>query len=73
MSENLTLYNQHLAWRCRELKRAGVIYSSWSSKGIIKLRRTANERPISIDHEDRIAALYSDFVFKKRQNFKDRE
>ena len=73
MSENLTPYNQHLAWKCRELKRAGVIHSSWSSKGIVKLRRTANERPISVDHEDRIAALYPDFVPKERQNFKDRE
>ena len=73
MSENLNLYNQHLAWKCRELKRAGVIHSSWSSKGIVKLRRTANECPIPIDHEDRIAALYPDFVFNQRQNFKDRE
>ena len=61
--ENLTPYNQHLASKCRELKRAGVIHSSWSSKGIINLRRTANEHPIRIDHEDTIAALYPDFVF----------
>ena len=72
-SENLTTYNQHLAGKCRELKRAGIIHSSWSSKGIAKLRRTANESPILIDHEDRIAALYPDFVFNQRQNFKDRE
>ena len=32
-SENLTPYNQRLAWKCRELKRAGKIHSSWSSKG----------------------------------------
>ena len=63
VSKNITPYNQHLTWKCRELKRAGVIHSSWSSKGIIKLRRTAHERPISIDHEDKIAALYHYFVF----------
>ena len=73
VSENLTPYNQHLAWKCRELKRAGLIHSSWSSKGIIKLRRTANESPIPIDHEDRITALYPDFFFNQRQNFKDAE
>ena len=28
VSENLTPYNQHLAWKCRELKRGGVINSS---------------------------------------------
>ena len=73
VSENLTPYNQHLAWKCRELKRAGVIHSSRSSKGIVKLRCTANERPIPTDHDGRIAALYPDFVFNKRQNSKDRE
>ena len=53
VSENLTPYNQYLACKCRELKRAGVIHSSWSSKGIIKLRHTANQCPISIGHEDK--------------------
>ena len=72
VSENLTPYNQHLACKCRELKTARVIHNSWSSKGIIKLR-TANECPIPIDHEDWIAALYTDFVFNQRHNFKDRE
>ena len=33
-SENLTLHNQRLTWKCRELKTAGKIYSPWSSKGI---------------------------------------
>ena len=69
-SKNLTPYDQHLAWK---LKKAGVIYSSRSSKGIIKLRHTGNEHPISIYHEDRIAALYLDFIFKQRHNFKDRK
>ena len=73
VNENLTPYNQHLALKCREWKGAGVIHSSWSSKGIIKLRSTENEYPIQIDHEDRIAALYPDFGFSQRRNFKDRE
>ena len=37
--ENLTPYNQHLAWMCRELKRAKKIYNCWTSKRIIKLKR----------------------------------
>ena len=68
VSENLTPYNQHLAWKCRELKTAAVIHSLWRSKGIIKLKGNANERPISI--EDRIAALYPNFIFNQRQNLK---
>ena len=67
-SENLTHYNQRLAWKCRELKRASKIHSSWSSKGIMKLRHTMNEHPISIMHDSDIADLYPDFVFRERQN-----
>ena len=52
--ENLTTYNQRLAWMCRELKRARII----------KLNRTMNERPISFDHESEIKSLYPDFIFK---------
>ena len=33
LSENLMLYNQHLAWMCRELKQARI-HSCWSSKGV---------------------------------------
>ena len=67
-SENLTHYNQRLAWKCRELKRAGKVHSSWGSKGIVKLRCTMNERPISIMHDSDVTDLYPDFVFREGQN-----
>ena len=67
VSENLTPYNQHLAWKCRELKGAGKIHSCWSAKGVVKIRRTMNERPIAINHDTDIASLYPDFVFKVRK------
>ena len=41
--ENLTPYNQCLAWMCRELKRVKKIHNSWSIKGIIKFGRAINE------------------------------
>ena len=63
----MTPYNQKLAWKCRELKRAGRINSTWSTKGVIKLRRTMNERAISIEDEIDISDLYPDFVFRERQ------
>ena len=43
VSENLTPYNQHLAWKCRELKRAKKIQKVWIMKGVIKIRRSPNE------------------------------
>ena len=63
----MTHYNQKLAWKCRELKRARKINSTWSTKGVIKLRRTMNERAISIEDEIELSDLYPDFVFRERQ------
>ena len=64
-SENLTPYNQYLAWKCRELKRANLIYSTWSSKGLIKISRSMNEKLIPIEDENDIFNLYPNFVFKE--------
>ena len=64
-SENLTPYNQYLAWKCRELKRANLIHSTWSSKSLIKIRRSMNEKPIPIEHENDIFNFYPTFVFKE--------
>ena len=66
VSENLTPYNQPLAWKCRELKKVGKIHSCWSAKGLVKIRRTMNEGPIAITHDIDIYSLYPDFVFKVR-------
>ena len=66
VSKNLTPYNHHLAWKCRELKRAGKIHSCWSAKGVVKIRKTMNKHPIAITHDTDIASLYPDFVFWER-------
>ena len=66
-NENLTPYNQKLAGKCRELKCAGKIHSTWNTKGVIKLRYTMNECAISIEDEIELSDLYPDFVFHERQ------
>ena len=65
ISENLTFFNQRLAWQCREHERARLIHSCWSLKGVVKIRRTMNERALSIDSEKDLTVLYSDSVFKR--------
>ena len=65
VSENLTPYNQHLAWKCRELKRASKIHSCWSAKGVVKTRRTMNERPTAINHDTDNGILYTLILFSK--------
>ena len=47
--ENLTPYNQRLAWMCEELKTAKKTHNSCSNKGITKFRRTKNERSKRIE------------------------
>ena len=65
VSENLTPYNQHLAWKCRELKRASKIHSCWSAKDEVKIRRTMNERPAAINHDTDNGILYTLILFSK--------
>ena len=64
----MTPYNQRLAWKCRKLKGAGKIHSSWSSKGIVQLRRTMNEHPISVMHDIDVVGLYPNVSSKEGQN-----
>ena len=50
-SKNLTTLNQLLAWKCRKLKRASMIHSTWIARGLIRIRRTVNERALSIEND----------------------
>ena len=70
ISENVTPFNQRLAWQCKELKRPRLIHSCWSSKGVVKIRCTMNERAFSIDSEKNLTVLYPDFVFMRRDESK---
>ena len=53
-------------WKCRELRRASKIHSTFSSEDIEKIRRTMNERPISIEHDRDLTSLCPDFIFKEK-------
>ena len=70
ISENLSPFNQRLGWQCRELKRARLIHSCWSSKGVVKIRRLMNKRVLSVESEKDLTVLYPDFVFKGRDGSK---
>ena len=58
VSENVTPYNQRLAWKCRELKRAKKIHKVWSMKGVSKL----DDHPMS-DHTPFIMMMILDIYF----------
>ena len=65
-SENFTPLNELLAWKCRDLKRASMINSTWNVWGVIRIRRTANERALLIKNYADLKSLYPDFVFRDR-------
>ena len=67
INENLTPFNKKLAWKCKKLKRAGKIHTTRSTKRVIKLRHSMNEREISIEDEIELSDLYPNFVFCERQ------
>lgn len=46
--------------------RAGKIQISCNAKGVVKFRKTMNERPTAITHETDIVSLYD--VFFQREN-----
>ena len=66
VSENLSPFNQRLAWKCRELRQTSKIHSAFSSEGIVKIHCRMNEGPVSIEHDRDLTSLYPDFVFKEK-------
>ena len=68
VNENKSPYFNHLAYRCRVLKRANKIHSHSFSKGKLYLQRTIGERPKIITHVDDILGLYPDFKFECDSN-----
>ena len=43
-----------------------MINSTWSVWGVVRIRRTANERSLLIKNYADLKSLYSDFVFRDR-------
>ena len=43
-----------------------MIYSTWSARGEVRVRRTAKERALSIENDNDLKSLYPHFVFRDR-------
>ena len=63
IQDNLSPYFSKLAWKCRKLKKASKINDWWFKNELIFLRRTENEAPKKISHNDDIDNLYPDFDY----------
>ena len=43
-----------------------MIHSTWSARGVIRIRRTTNERSLSIKNDNDLKSLYPDFEFRDK-------
>ena len=62
-NENLTEYNNALAFYGCKLKHAGLINSTFTLNGIVHILRTAGERFIKVFHMSKLLELYPNFEF----------
>ena len=63
VNENLTTYNQQLAFNCRKLKREKLISKTYSSNGIIHIVQILGNKPIKVFHQSKLDELFTDFNF----------
>ena len=63
IQDKLSPYFSKLAWKCRKLKKASKINDWWFKNELIFLRRTENEAPKKISHNDDIDNLYPNFEY----------
>ena len=62
-NENLTEYNNTLAFYGRKLKRAGLVNSTYTLNDTVHNLRTVGERPIKIFHMSKLLELHPNFEF----------
>ena len=62
-NENLTEYNNVLAFYGRKLKSAGLINSTYTLNGTVYILWAAGERPIKVFHLSKLLELYPNFKF----------
>ena len=58
-------YYAHLAWKCRKLKRSGLIFSTWQTQtGTVVLKLSEGSRYQKIYHEDDLDVLFPGFEYE---------
>ena len=62
-NENLTEYNNTLAFYCHKLTHAGLINSTHTLNGTVHILQTVGERLIKVFHMSKLLELYPNFEF----------
>ena len=63
MNENLTNFNNQLAFSCHKLKREKLISNTYSWNGIIHIVQIHGNKPIKVFHQSKLDGLFPDFNF----------
>ena len=57
-------YYSHLSWKCRKLRKEGLIYSTWQlADGTVVLKESENSRYKKITHEYDLDDMFPNFSF----------
>ena len=65
--DNLSPANKRISWKCRQLKRANKISSTWSQNGVVHIRVVDGERYKKITHNSDLESMFPDFEFIKEK------
>ena len=63
INESLTKVNESLAFCAGKLKRAGVIYSSYTREGVVHVKKDEHEKATKVHHMNVLYDNFPDFVF----------
>lgn len=63
MNENLTPMNNTISYKCRVLKRSGLIHSTFTKDGVVHICKGEGDNPIKLQHENKLKELFPRFTF----------
>ena len=62
VNENLTDFNNEIAYRCRRLKKSKLIDNTYSMNGIVYIMKIGENKRTKILHIDELKEMFPDFA-----------
>ena len=60
VNEDLTPMSETIAYKCRNLKRSGLIHACYSRNGTVYMKENKTIRPIKVFHLGKLISLFPD-------------
>ena len=70
INENLTNYNNKIAFYCRKLKKASLVEKCYSRDGVVHIatRDGLRDKATKVFHMNQLLELFPDFIFSDNRN-----